>query len=267
MKFLASVLIAAIILPMLIETGSANLLPPSGGGSSSPAVFQLSAGAFSTTGEKLKGLSGIYAIIHRETGMVYVGSSVNVWVRLRAHIGDARRGTVNTPLYRAIRKYGADAFDFEVLERCDKSQLVSREDFWIRFYNAASVAGFNVKKSAVENHGFSISESTRARLSISSRNSSPETRARISAANKGRKFTAEHRAKMSAANSGKKRTPETCAKISLARKGKKLSLQHRQNIGAGVRGKKRAHEANLKMLATRRANAIARLQEGTPILL
>lgn len=76
---------------------------------------------------------------------------------------------------------------------------------------------------------------------------SPETRAKISIACKGRKLSEEHKRKISMANKGKHRSAEqriqmrfiklgqipneeTRKKMSLARKGKKFSLEHRMNM-------------------------------------
>lgn len=53
-----------------------------------------------------------------------------------------------------------------------------------------------------------------------------EHRARISAANRGRKLSPEHRAKLLAANLGAKRSPETCARISTAVRGKWKGKKH-----------------------------------------
>ena len=62
---------------------------------------------------------------------------------------------------------------------------------------------------------------------------SPETRAKLSAASKGRKLSAEARAKVSAAASNP--SPETRAKMSAALKGRKHSPEHRAKISAAVR--------------------------------
>jgi NUMOD3 motif-containing protein len=56
---------------------------------------------------------------------------------------------------------------------------------------------------------------------------SAETRAKISAALKGRTFSPEHRAKLSAALKGRSFTPEHRAKIGAAFRGKPLSAEHR----------------------------------------
>jgi hypothetical protein len=49
---------------------------------------------------------------------------------------------------------------------------------------------------------------------------SPETRAKISAAHKGKALSPEHRARISAARKGRPCSPETRAKIAAALKGR-----------------------------------------------
>jgi len=72
---------------------------------------------------------------------------------------------------------------------------------------------------------------------------SPEARAKMSVACKGRKLSPAHRAKISAAISGKKHSPEACAKMSEAKKGNKYNL-----------GKKRLPETCAKIGAAHKGN-------------
>lgn len=68
---------------------------------------------------------------------------------------------------------------------------------------------------------------------------SAETRAKMSAAHRGKTFTQEHRDRIAAAKTGQLNTPETRAKISAALTGKKrgpLSPEHRARIGAAAVG-------------------------------
>lgn len=76
---------------------------------------------------------------------------------------------------------------------------------------------------------------------------SPEHRAKIAASSKGRIFTAEQRAKLIAHNTGRVYSAETRAKISVGKKGKKHSLESRANMGVHRKGKKHSLESCLKM--------------------
>jgi hypothetical protein len=81
-----------------------------------------------------------------------------------------------------------------------------------------------------------LSEEARAKISAANkgRKATPEARAKISAAHKGKKRTAEHRAKISAAQKGKKHTPETRDLFRIVNAGRKISPEHRAKIVASV---------------------------------
>lgn len=77
---------------------------------------------------------------------------------------------------------------------------------------------------------------------------SPETKAKLSAINKGKIFSVETRAKMSAAKRGTVRSPETVAKMSASIKGKpqlRVICPHCNKEG-GVSGMKQHHFNNCK---------------------
>ena len=39
-------------------------------------------------------------------------------------------------LYRSMRKYGIENFNFTILEECSISELNEREKYWIQYYNS-----------------------------------------------------------------------------------------------------------------------------------
>jgi len=57
----------------------------------------------------LKGLSGIYAIVHVPSGRVYIGSSINLARRLAEHLG---YGNTNGRLQNSLAKHGLEIFFF-----------------------------------------------------------------------------------------------------------------------------------------------------------
>ena len=80
---------------------------------------------------------GIYKITNKLTNESYVGQSVDIYRRWDQHrrMAYARnKKQVTYPLYRDMRYYGIENFDFEILEECDKSKLDEREEYWINFY-------------------------------------------------------------------------------------------------------------------------------------
>jgi hypothetical protein len=87
----------------------------------------------------------------------------------------------------------------------------------------------------------------------------PETRAKISAAMKGKNspnygktLSPETKAKLSAAQKGKTLSTETKAKISAAQKGKTLSLETKAKISAAQKGKTLSPETKAKMSAAKK---------------
>lgn len=85
---------------------------------------------------------------------------------------------------------------------------------------------------------------------------SPETRAKMSAARQGFKFSAESKAKISASHKGKKMSPESIAKRSATNKGKKrkpnskpVSAETKAKMSASRLGSKRTAETKAKMSA------------------
>lgn len=90
--------------------------------------------------------TGIYQILNKINGKSYIGSAVNFIKRYGSHrwqLNNNRHGNIH--LQRAFNKYGADAFEFIVLEYCQKEKLLEREQFWLYYlkpsYNVRPIAG------------------------------------------------------------------------------------------------------------------------------
>lgn len=83
---------------------------------------------------------GIYKITNKINGHSYIGQSVNIDKRIYAHKYSAQcpqAHDYNTSIHQAMRKYGLENFEVEVLETLpeDKTLLNQREIYWIQFYN------------------------------------------------------------------------------------------------------------------------------------
>ncbi len=116
----------------------------------------------------MKKISGIYCFTHIKTGRRYVGSSVNVHSRRTTHFSEARRGSLSC-FHKAIRKYGVDAFSFTILEECEQDDLLDREEYYIGFFNAASLQGFNSNKNPKATYGRISNEASVQRMAESQR--------------------------------------------------------------------------------------------------
>jgi len=75
---------------------------------------------------------GIYEIRHVESGKRYIGSSIHVKKRFKAHKSMLRNGSHHSPhLQNAWDLYGKEAFQFSVLEECSKDVLLEVEQRWL----------------------------------------------------------------------------------------------------------------------------------------
>ena len=158
--------------------------------------------------------SAIYAIVNRETLGMYVGSAVNVAQRWRRHTHDLRKNVhACKHLQNAYLKYGADAFDWEIVEFVEhKENLIQREQFWIDFFQPA----YNKRRIADSCLGLKRSAEARENMRNAQlgRKQSPETIAKRAAALRGRPRPPEVRAKISASHVGIRPSDESRAKMS-----------------------------------------------------
>lgn len=82
---------------------------------------------------------GIYKYENKLNGKIYIGQSTNLKNRYRQHCYDSTLRAPNariTGIDVAIKKYGSDNFDFEVIEECSVEELDDRERYWIAYYDS-----------------------------------------------------------------------------------------------------------------------------------
>ena len=119
---------------------------------------------------------GIYSIICRDNGKRYIGQTVDINKRRNEHFNMMSKGKhPNLHLQRAWDK--GCAFDFEVIEECDKSELNDREIYWIAHFATMDMSkGYNLCAGGKSSLGRVCSE---------------ETKRKISEGNKGKKLSEE----------------------------------------------------------------------------
>lgn len=205
--------------------------------------------------------SGIYEIVNTVNGKRYIGSAVsfkNRWGQHRKHL---RRGAHHSaPLQRAWNKYGEAAFKFLPILTCAKSMLLFYEQQLLDKvkpeYNVALTAGsaLGVKRSPESRAKMSAAKKGKARGPHTI-----ETRLKIGAAHRGVPLSEQHKAKLSAAHIGKVLSVEARAKLSAARMGNTNSAgvhpssETRARLSAARMGKKHSPETIAKLSAARRA--------------
>jgi len=94
---------------------------------------------------------GIYKITCMVNKKIYIGQTIDI----ERHRDQQRNGKGNLILRNAIKKYGIDSFNFEVLEEVleDKDLLYEREQYWFDELKPY-INGFNIDKKAKPNTPF-----------------------------------------------------------------------------------------------------------------
>lgn len=155
-------------------------------------------------------ICGVYLIECTASGGVYVGSSVDIVRRWRAHLSYLRKGNHHSArVQRTWNKYGPESFTFRVFMVTTEEDRIYAEDRALQDHRGVALNTGLVAASAAR--GRMVSDATRAKMSRGLRGlkRSPETRARMSAAKKGIprrrgwKHSPESRAKMSASQVGR----------------------------------------------------------------
>lgn len=149
--------------------------------------------------------SGIYMILGPNNGE-YIGSAVNINKRWVQHRSDLNLGIhKNKHLQSAWYKYGEFAFTFTVLEYCDRSVLLEREQVHLDALFAFSDNPYNILPTAGSNLGRKWSDETKSKQSKAKQGKrlSESTRKLISEALKKYTFTDIHKNNISKNSKGK----------------------------------------------------------------
>jgi group I intron endonuclease len=156
----------------------------------------------------------IYLIRNRVNGKSYVGRTLKTIVqRFTQHKQDAGKGS-ECALHRSMRKHGFDSFTVEVVCQAEDFRLNDLEKHYIKLFNTRADTGY----------GYNMTDG-----GDGAHYQTEDTRARISAVQKGKKLSAEHRANISATLKGRKgiarpgvkgskRSPESLVRMSAAQK-------------------------------------------------
>jgi len=190
----------------------------------------------------------VYMIINTVNQKKYIGISIHEPEkrRIKAHLS----GRGNRIIANAVKKYGKDAFTYEILEANVFDEfLPDLEVAYIAEFNTVAPHGYNLDSGG--SHAIP-SEETRRKLSrinkgenhhFFGKKHTADTRRKISEANKGEKnpnfgkpISAEQKRRISTANKGRKRSEEHKRKISAANKGRKYTEEHKRKISEANKG-------------------------------
>lgn len=96
------------------------------------------------------GVSGIYAIVNKANGLIYIGSSECIRMRILTHLSAFRNSVhKNEHLTSDWNSRGCTSFVFVLVEVCFYQDLETRESFWITETRCANRDfGYNIQTFA-----------------------------------------------------------------------------------------------------------------------
>jgi group I intron endonuclease len=189
----------------------------------------------------------IYQAKNLINGKIYVGKTVRTLAaRKRGHKCAMRKGSVYC-FHNALRKYGLENFQWEVLYQSDdETKLLEMEVEFIKLLSATRPIGYNLTEGGKGPTGFTHTPEFKAKMKsrmIGNTNGVGKTHT----------YTEAERENHRAAMLGKKHSPETKAKLSAAQKGRKWSSEAKAKASARMMGnnisagRKRSEETKAKM--------------------
>jgi len=111
-----------------------------------------------------KGKSGIYRWVNTLTGDFYIGSSVNIRFRIQKYFNFnyLKNHKEKMIICNALLKYGYSNFCLEILEYCDKKDVISREQHYLDLLNPK----YNILRTAGNLYGYKHSLEIKKVMSI-----------------------------------------------------------------------------------------------------
>jgi group I intron endonuclease len=110
----------------------------------------------------------IYKVTNKINGKMYIGQTIkSLKIRKRNHLWCALNERDNYCFYNAIRKYGSESFDWEIMAEgiCLQETLNELEKHFICLYNTYH-DGYNSTLGGGTSIGFRHSEKTKKKMSI-----------------------------------------------------------------------------------------------------
>jgi len=238
--------------------------------------------------------SGVYRVWCSDEHY-YLGRSSNIEGRCAGHVRKLRQGGhINPHMQAVFNKHGAFRYEvFEVagatastrieqslidkhlsdplcMNICASAEIPTRKGLRNSPEHCAAISRSRMGQKATPAAKANMSEGQRRRFEdgwspelrgamMATRNT-PEYRAKISAAHKGRTLSEDHKAKIGDALRGRAKSDETRAKLSESLKGRTFSEGTRAKIATAATGRKASEETKAKMRA---AQAYRRAREQT----
>lgn len=230
---------------------------------------------------------GVYYIQNLVSNKFYVGSSYDVYNRIKSHLNLLQRNChTNIHMQRSYNKHGQDKFAWGICEEVfDIDQLLTVEQVWIDV-----MGDYNICTEAGSTRGYVATEETRAKLRAKNVGEGnpmygtkrPEVGNLFRKIHTGRVLSEEHKRKCSEAlkghrgpwdnpesaakvldvcrvvNIGRKHTAETRAKVSAAGMGRVVSEETREKLRVSKLGTVHTNETK---------SLLSRIKKGKKLVL
>lgn len=174
--------------------------------------------------------SGVYRMTNTITGNSYIGSSKNIYKRIKRHEYLLRNGYQdNVRIREDLNKYGFESFMFDVLEYCDTPSMKEREQYFFEILRPY----YNVWKSIYSAEG---------------RDYTPEQLASFRNIYRPIRDVSSFREKLRVAWKERRKRPDGIATLEmLNRTGKKHSDETKEQYGLTRKGKPKSEEMKAKL--------------------
>ena len=103
----------------------------------------------------------IYKITNKINGKSYIGQASDPYNRWAKHLSRAKNGSQMFAIHHAMKKYGVENFDFDVIDETTKEKVDDLEKHYIREYNSYE-DGYNLTEGGMVSV---ITEETKKKMS------------------------------------------------------------------------------------------------------
>jgi group I intron endonuclease len=115
-----------------------------------------------------RGKAGVYRFVNLINKKSYIGSSINLTRRLRTYFNidylERELKRTSMLIYKGLIKYGYSSFSLEILEYCDQTKTIEREQYYLDIYQPQ----YNILRKAGSFLGFKHSSKTIAKFKLRS---------------------------------------------------------------------------------------------------